>query len=393
MKKTLRQIFAAAALSLSAFHTAGYAQTSHDPIDIPTPRDITITEIEQNTGRDFPEFEYFLYPEFNSHAITENHAAHDLINDLSTCQISEAQHYLITLGFDLGPSGADGVAGRLTYEAIRMYQFYWGDLHGLEQTGVLDQATLTDLEKTAKDIKVLAKHYRAPAKAIAAIAFAHEKLNSDFGYQMELAYVESSFRSHAKARRSSAYGLYQYTTDTWLLGLSQFGHKYDLGFYSDQIKFREQKIPDSDKTKLKPYVSNPIAFQNIMNLRKDPYLSALITVEFSQTHDKATASWDVYQEGNHRADKYLVHFFGMKDSLLFAHELKQRPTRKAADVFPKLAEANPRIFYHKRKARSFAEIYSHLQGKFNRDRFEPANDDKTLAQKAKSIKEFGCRKR
>lgn len=393
MKKKLRHLFAAAALSVTAMQANAATKPIEDIDAKPSAQEITITEIEKNTGKPFPEFEYLLYPNFNDQAITPNHAAHDLINDLSPCEISEAQHHLITLGFDLGPAGADGVAGRMTYEAIRMYQFYWGDLHGLTQTGVLDQETLTDLEKTAKDVKILAKHYRAPSGAIAAISYAHQKLSSDFGYQMELAYVESSFRSQAKARRSSAYGLYQYTTDTWLLGLSQFGHKYDLGFYADQIKFREQKIPDSDKTKLKPYVSNPIAFQNIMNLRQDPYLSALITVEFSQTHDHATASWDVYQEGNHRADKYLVHFFGMKDSILFAHELKQRPNRKAADVFPDLAEANPSIFYHKRKARSFSEIYDHLRSKFNRDRFEPANDAKELASAASKVKAFGCRRR
>lgn len=55
----------------------------------------------------------------------------------------EAQTLLISEGYDLGPSGADGIVGRLTRAALEQYQ----RKHGLGITGILDAATLSQMER------------------------------------------------------------------------------------------------------------------------------------------------------------------------------------------------------------------------------------------------------
>lgn len=55
--------------------------------------------------------------------------------------IREAQAKLNSLGYSVGPSGADGIAGRNTQAAVRKYQ----KDKGLPVTGVLDTVTMSSL--------------------------------------------------------------------------------------------------------------------------------------------------------------------------------------------------------------------------------------------------------
>ena len=53
----------------------------------------------------------------------------------------QIQRELIKLGYDLGPSGADGIAGRMTANALRKFQ----NRHSLTRTGVADGRTMRKL--------------------------------------------------------------------------------------------------------------------------------------------------------------------------------------------------------------------------------------------------------
>lgn len=68
------------------------------------------------------------------------------------------QRQLIKLGYDLGPAGADGIAGRMTMRALRGYQAS----KKLTQTGVADSATMHRLfpkSKTSSGTTIVAPWY------------------------------------------------------------------------------------------------------------------------------------------------------------------------------------------------------------------------------------------
>jgi len=358
--------------------------TKNIDLNQPTPQMIkTIHDLEKGLNKPFPEFEYALYTGFNKRAKIHPFNKTNPVPELTECQTTEYQHNLLTLGFNLGPAGADGVKGRLTNEATRMFQFYFAPLIKSQTThGLLDQTTIDNVRNVAHTIQKMSKEYKTPQGVLTAIYAASQHTGEDFSYLMELAFSESSFRTQIKARRSSAFGLYQFTNDTWLFAIHSFGHKYQLGFYADQIEFLE-----NEDGKLKPILKNPVSFKHVASLRQDPYLSAIMAAELAQLNSKSMDEWNVLPKGSHRTSKYLGHFFGIKDSIIFGYALKHTPNAKAADVFAKLAKANPAIFYNKRKARSFQEIYSHFSKKFDTGHFE--QKERIVITKATDT--FGCK--
>lgn len=56
---------------------------------------------------------------------------------------SQIQTFLMAMGYDLGPAGADGIMGRKTKEAIRTFQ----SLHGLVDDGIVGPKTRAELLK------------------------------------------------------------------------------------------------------------------------------------------------------------------------------------------------------------------------------------------------------
>ncbi len=59
---------------------------------------------------------------------------------------------------------------------------------------------------------------------------------TSFDYLVKTAARESSFNPTAKARTSSATGLFQFIESTWLETMKEAGPKHGLEKYSDQIQ-------------------------------------------------------------------------------------------------------------------------------------------------------------
>ena len=78
----------------------------------------------------------------------------------------------------------------------------------------------------------------APARSAdvrTAIARASEKTGVDFDYLLAQARLESGLDPDAKARTSSATGLYQFIDSTWLRTMDRHGSKYGYAWASDRI--------------------------------------------------------------------------------------------------------------------------------------------------------------
>ncbi len=186
--------------------------------------------------------------------------------------------------------------------------------------------------------------YEIDGKVLSSIRKAATKTGVDFGYLMAQAAQESSFKPDAKAGTSSATGLYQFLDGTWLQMVRQHGAKHGVAEFAAQIR------PDGR-------VADPVVRQQILELRKDPHLSAVLGAEFAlgnkahleQALDRKVGS----------AELYLAHFLGAGGATRFLRAVDQNGQTPAATLLPEAANANRAVFYDRDtgRARTVREVF------------------------------------
>ncbi|MEO1045855.1 MAG: lytic transglycosylase domain-containing protein [Pseudomonadota bacterium] len=186
-----------------------------------------------------------------------------------------------------------------------------------------------------------------------AIAQSARRTGVDFGYLMNQARIESGMNPNARARTSSATGLYQFIDQSWLDVVEKHGQKHGLGWAADAIH-------RDGKGRLSVSDSNSKA--QIFALRTNPEVAALMAGEFAADNRD-------YLEGKlgremAPVDLYLAHFLGPAGAHKFLKQHAANPGAAAAEHFPKAAAANRPIFYADNgKARSFDEIRERFAAK------------------------------
>ncbi len=196
--------------------------------------------------------------------------------------------------------------------------------------------------------------FQVPAKIYDAIQNAANRTGVNFTYLMEKAAAESGFKADAKARTSSATGLFQFIESTWLHMVKDHGDKYGLEKYAN-------KISDDGR------VSDPKARKEILNLRTDPEIASLMAAEFANGNMEYLQKHVGGDIG--KTDLYLAHFLGAGGASGFLTALKKNPNMTAADLFPKEARANRAVFYDSQSGapRSMREVYAYFDRKFGSD--------------------------
>lgn len=183
---------------------------------------------------------------------------------------------------------------------------------------------------------------QAPKNVMSAIQKASAKTGVDFAYLVQQASAESGFDAGAKAKTSSATGLYQFIESTWLNMVEKHGYKHGI---STEGKSRQQ----------------------ILNLRKDPEIAAHMAAEFASENQKFLEDhWAKGQKKIGSTELYLAHFLGAGGAAAFLNARDENPLAKAAYIFPDAAKANRNVFYDRStgQARSFEEIYAFFDKKF-----------------------------
>jgi hypothetical protein len=171
---------------------------------------------------------------------------------------------------------------------------------------------------------------------------------SDAALLMSIADKESSFSSKARASTSSASGLFQFVEGTWLRAMKSFGVRYGHEEEANAIRGQEEH-PEVD----------PAKRAEILKLRNDPYLSAVLAAEMLKRDGGKLAE----QLGRSltAGETYLIHFLGPDDAAKFLAKMDAEPETSAAELLPKPARANKPIFYEakggKVKARSVREVH------------------------------------
>jgi hypothetical protein len=178
---------------------------------------------------------------------------------------------------------------------------------------------------------------RAAADILPWLAQAADRVGVNFEALVQTARLESGFDPAARARTSSAAGLFQFIDSTWLEVLGRHGPRH--GIHA-------------------PTRAAALA------LRNDPRISALMGAEHMAENRTRLES------GLGRAvdslDIYLAHFLGAGGAIAFLKSLAAEPDRAANELLPAAARANRPIFYAASgAARSLAQVHALLARRFD----------------------------
>ncbi len=189
-----------------------------------------------------------------------------------------------------------------------------------------------------------------------AIATASQKTGIDFNYLLGQAQVESGLRADARARTSSATGLYQFIEQSWLGVVKEHGQKHGLGWAADSIR----QTANGRFT-----VADAATRQAILSLRNDPQAASIMAAEHA-SDNKASLEASLGREAT-GTDLYMAHFLGLGGARKFLRAMDADPTRGAASLFPAAARANRNIFYTADGSqRSLGQIYERFAGKLDK---------------------------
>lgn len=188
-----------------------------------------------------------------------------------------------------------------------------------------------------------------------AISKAAQSTGISFQYLLTTAQIESNLNPSAQASTSSAKGLYQFIEQTWLGTVKQDGASLGMAQYADAI---------SQTADGRYEVADPGMRQSIMNLRNDPATSAMMAGALARNNaDQLTST---IGRAPSEGELYAAHFLGPDGAGRLINAASNNSGASAAAMFPSAAAANRPIFYHRDgSARTVAEVYDRLTGRFD----------------------------
>ncbi len=183
----------------------------------------------------------------------------------------------------------------------------------------------------------------ASSGVLNAIGQASAKTGVDFAYLVQQAKAESNFDADVKASTSSATGLFQFISSTWMNMVEQHGEKYGIN-------------------------TSEMSREEILELRKDPEIASNMAAEFASENERfLEAHWAKGEKEIGSTELYFAHFMGAGGAASFLNARDENPLQSAAVLFPKAAAANRNVFYEQGtgRAKSLDEVYHFFDKKFD----------------------------
>jgi hypothetical protein len=189
-----------------------------------------------------------------------------------------------------------------------------------------------------------------PPRIETALKRASKATGTDFDYLLKTAQRESAFKPGAKAKTSTAAGLFQFIEQTWLSTLKDAGPRHGLGQVADAIT----RTPSG-----KYVVSDPATRNAIFALRFDPKLSALMAGEFTRKNARVLEAHIGRKPSD--GELYIGHFLGASKASKLINLARTDPNSPAAPNFARAAKSNRAIFYTASgQGRSHLQVYQNL---------------------------------
>ncbi|WP_292499100.1 lytic transglycosylase domain-containing protein [Methylobacterium sp.] len=203
-----------------------------------------------------------------------------------------------------------------------------------------------------------------PREIVDTILRAAAETGVDPVYMMALADKESSFSTTVKAATSSAEGLFQFLSGTWLELIRSYGARHGLADEAAAVKGRGSAITIADEA----------TRTRVLRLRQDPYVAALMAGELIN-RDKGRIEQRIGRDLS-TAELYFAHFLGTASAGRFLALTADKPDQVAKQVFKAAAKANRSLFTEKagkgRRSLTVAEVREKIGGMIDRrlDRYE-----------------------
>ncbi|MFC4236293.1 transglycosylase SLT domain-containing protein [Thalassospira xianhensis] len=167
---------------------------------------------------------------------------------------------------------------------------------------------------------------------LTAVLTAEEKTGAPSSLLMAFGWLESRFDPAAKSRISSARGLFQFTKVTWMRAVNEFGNRHGLEYFADKISVtHDQKM-----------VVTPTIRKQLLAMRYDPEISAVMTGEFIETDRERLRT--LLEREPTDTDLYLTHLLGISDGANFLKALESTPDLAAEKIIPKAYRNNKQLF-------------------------------------------------
>lgn len=197
---------------------------------------------------------------------------------------------------------------------------------------------------------------------VAAIATASERTGVDFNYLLGQARIESGLNPSARARTSSATGLFQFTQQTWLATVKADGPEHGYQWAADAI---------TQGANGRYRITDPALRTAVLGLRNDPLAASSMAAEFAE--DNATFVAARTGLAPEPVDLYLAHFLGAAGAAKFLTAHASDAEAAAAPLFPAAAAANRGVFYNRDgTARTLADIRNRFAAKLDQSEAAPA---------------------
>ena len=189
---------------------------------------------------------------------------------------------------------------------------------------------------------------------IRALHTAKQTVQADPFVLLAIAWKESRFDPRARNNHSSARGLLQFTTTTWLTVIRDFGTRHGLAHLAAAISTgREGQLS----------VTNPRLRRAILALRDDPELQVMMAAE------RLRQGRGVLEQQLGRpatpADLYVLHLLGPAGARNFLAQLEQKPESLSIDVVGRAADPNLGLFIRDGRRLSVAETYEGIRATLN----------------------------
>jgi hypothetical protein len=181
-------------------------------------------------------------------------------------------------------------------------------------------------------VKVESAAANVPPVYVEAARSASTLAGTSFSSVLSQVSQESTFKADAKNRSSSAVGPAQFLESTWLDMVRRHGAAYGLGPLVEQIKVKGGKT----------VVADPKVRAQILELRKDPHLSAGMAARYLE--EVGAKLQHSLGRPVSTEEKRMAYLFGPYGAAKLLKTAAAHPATSATDILPNAARANPRLF-------------------------------------------------
>jgi uncharacterized protein (TIGR02594 family) len=227
--------------------------------------------------------------------------------------VKRQQQILMRLGFDVGLKGADGELGPLTKAALEQFC----KMHKVTNPADVSWKLEAVVRQALDDAKKYTREDRQISAAEAyAMRHASQAAKVPFDHILNIATAERAFEPGMNNPNREP-GLFHFRKDKWVKAIAQYGEKYGLGEL-----VRNHMVVKKDKAGhvLSVTIPDPMIRKYILDLRKDPHVSALMGAEYCKTNPVQLDIAECYlgeDERNNKDSKELSTFMQSQKKIGF----------------------------------------------------------------------------